>query len=135
MATDTHGRDTESLYRQLFVGLWVCSGVTLALGTTLGHPLAGVAGFVVCGVASLALFRRYEGPLFDERDEARQAAASKRTLGIVGISSAVVFPTLTALWALDVIAWPRWLTPVALFVAALAFLQVGSLMYESTTDV
>lgn len=135
MATDTRGHDTERLYRGSFVGLWVCSGVALAVGIVVGHPLAGVAGFVGCGVASLVLFTRYERPLFDERDEARRAAASRRTLAVVGVGSAVVFPTVTTLWALDVIGWPRWLTPIALFVAGLTFLQVGSLMYESATDV
>lgn len=128
------GRDTEQLYRRAFVGLWVCSGIALAVGTVVGYPLVGVAGFVGCGVASLAVVAGHERPLFDERDEAKRAAASRRTLTVVGVGSAVVFPTVTALWALNVIRWPRWLTPVALFVAGLGVLQVGSLMYGSATD-
>jgi uncharacterized membrane protein len=123
--------DSESTYRKLYVGLWALSGVALAGGIVAGYPLVGVGAFAALGLAALVTFRRYDGPLFDERDERRQAAASKRTLAIVGVTSAVVFPSVTALWALDVIAWPLWLTPIAFFVAALSFVHVGSTMYES----
>jgi uncharacterized membrane protein len=122
---------SESTYRTLYIGLWALSGVALAGGIVAGTPLVGVGAFVVTALAALLTFRRYDGPLFDERDEHRQAAASKRTLGIMGISSALVFPAVTALWALGVVAWPLWLTPIAFFVAALAFVHVGSTMYES----
>jgi hypothetical protein len=37
----------------------------------------------------------------------------------------------TGLWALGVVEWPLWLTPIAFFVAALTFVHVGSTMYES----
>jgi uncharacterized membrane protein len=122
---------SESAYRTRYIGLWALSGVALAGGIVAGVPLVGVGAFVVTALAALLTFRRYDGPLFDERDEHRQAAASKRTLGIMGISSALIFPAVTALWALGVVAWPLWLTPIAFFVAALAFVHVGSTMYES----
>jgi hypothetical protein len=51
----------------------------------------------------------------------------------MGVTAAVVFPGATALWALDVIAWPLWLTPVAVFVALLAFVHVASTMYEASS--
>jgi uncharacterized membrane protein len=124
----THG---ETTYRRLYVGLWALSGVALAAGVVASYPLVGVAAFVGFALAALLTFRRYDGPLFDERDERRQAAASKRTLAIMGVTSAVVFPGVTALWALGVVEWPLWLTPVAFFVAALAFVHVGTTMYES----
>jgi uncharacterized membrane protein len=123
---------SESTYRTLYIGLWALSGVALAGGIVAGSPLVGVGAFVVTALAALLTFRRYDGPLFDERDEQRQAAASKRTLGIMGIGAALGFPAVTALWALGVVAWPPWLTPIAFFVAALAFVHVGSTMYEST---
>lgn len=120
------------MYRSLYISLWVLSGAALGGGIVIGYPLIGVGAFVALGLTALLIFRRYDGPLFDERDEYRQAAASKRTLGIMGVTSALVFPGVTALWALGVVEWPLWLTPVAFFVAALAFVHVGSTMYEST---
>jgi uncharacterized membrane protein len=130
MTSTATTRTNESSYRRLYIGLWALAGVLLAGLIVLGQPLAGVAAFAGCIIVAFSLFRRYEGPLFDERDESRQAAASKRTLAILGISSAVVFPTVTALWALGVIAWPLWLTPIAFFIAALGFVHVGSMLYE-----
>ncbi|ELZ80253.1 hypothetical protein C453_19285 [Haloferax elongans ATCC BAA-1513] len=122
----------ERSYRRLYAGLWLLSGVALAAFITLGYPIIGVIAFVVSATVAIAIVRRYDGPLFDERDRSRQAAASQRTVAIVGISSAIVFPTVTALWALDVVAWPVWLTPIAFFVAALSFVHLGSTLYETT---
>jgi uncharacterized membrane protein len=129
MSTSTPS--SETTYRRLYIGLWALSGVALGVLVALGEPLVGVGAFVLLALAALLVFRRYDGPLFDERDGRRQAAASKRTLGIMGITSALVFPGITTLWALGVVEWPRWLTPIAFFVAALAFVHVGSTMYES----
>ncbi|MFC7138031.1 DUF2178 domain-containing protein [Halobaculum litoreum] len=122
---------SERTYRLLYIGLWALSGVALAAGVVAGYPLIGVGAFAALGLAALLTFRRYDGPLFDERDERRQAAASKRTLAVMGVTSAVVFPGVTALWALGVVEWPLWLTHIAFFVAALTFVHVGSTMYES----
>ncbi|WP_440991499.1 DUF2178 domain-containing protein [Haloarchaeobius baliensis] len=122
---------SERTYRLLYIGLWALSGVALAAGVIASYPLIGVGAFAALGLAALLTFRRYDGPLFDERDERRQAAASKRTLAVMGVTSAVVFPGVTALWALGVVEWPLWLTPIAFFVAALTFVHVGSTMYES----
>jgi len=132
MATYTIETGTETTNRRLYIGLWMLLGIVLAGLIVIGRPLLGVVAFVGCAVAALAVFRRYDGPLFDERDRRRQAAASKRTLGIMGMSAAIVFPSVTALWALGVIAWPLWLSPIAFFVAALAFVHVGSVMYGSS---
>ena len=132
MTSTINTPSTETSTRRLYIGLWGLSGLALASLIVVGRPLVGVAAFVGCGLASLFVFRQYDGPLFDERDDRQQAAASKRTLGLLGIAAAVVFPTVTALWALGVIAWPLWLTPIAFFVAALAFVHVGSVMYEAS---
>ena len=133
MSTSTN--NSETTYRTLYIGLWAFSGVVLAGGIVADYPLLGVGTFVALGLAALLTHRRYDGPLFDERDEHRQAAASKRTLAVMGITSAVVFPGVTALWALGIVEWPLWLTPIAVFVAALTFVHVGSTMYESTRAV
>jgi uncharacterized membrane protein len=130
MSTSTPS--SETTHRRRYIGLWTVSGVALGGGIVVGYPLVGVGSFVALGLGALLTFRRYDGPLFDERDERRQAAASKRTLAIMGIISALVFPGVTALWAFGVVEWPLWLTPIAFFVAALAFVHVGSTMYEST---
>lgn len=132
MSSNIHTFNTETSNRRLYIGLWGLSGIALAGLIVLGRPLVGVAAFVGCGLASLLVFRQYDGPLFDERDYRQQAAASKRTLGLLGIAASVVFPAVTALWGLGVIAWPLWLTPIAFFVAALAFVHVGSVMYEAS---
>lgn len=117
------------------MGLWALSGVSLAALIVAGYPLAGVAAFIACTIATIAVFRRYNGPLFDERDRRLQEAASRRTLSVMGIGAMIVFPTTTALWALGIISWPMWLTPIAFFVAFLTFLHVGSLMYETSRTV
>ncbi|MUV58041.1 Predicted membrane protein [Halogeometricum rufum] len=131
MSTSTTTIGSETTYRRLYTGLWALSGVALAGGIVVGYPLVGVGGFAALALAALLTFRRYDGPLFDERDERRQAAASKRTLAVMGVTSSLVFPAVTALWALGVVEWPLWLTPIAFFVAALTFVHVGSTMYES----
>ncbi|MFB6216031.1 MAG: DUF2178 domain-containing protein [Candidatus Aenigmatarchaeota archaeon] len=121
----------ESKMRKVYMGLWGLSGVSLASLIVAGYPLAGAGAFVLFGLAAMVSFRRYDGPLFDERDERRQEKASKRTLGIMGLTSAIVFPGTTALWGLDIIEWPVWLSPIAFFVAGLTFVHVGSMMYEA----
>lgn len=113
------------------MGLWSLSGVSLAALIVAGYPLLGVGAFAFFGLTALVSFRRYDGPLFDERDERRQEKASKRTLGIMGITSAIVFPGTTALWGLNIIQWPLWLSPIAFFVAGLTFVHIGSIMYEA----
>ncbi|WP_257299476.1 DUF2178 domain-containing protein [Haloarchaeobius sp. FL176] len=127
---DTIDPATETTYRRLHAALWLCSGVALGGLIVAGYPLLGVGAFAACAVGAFSVYRRYGDPLFDERDQRIQEAASERTITIFGLGSAVVFPTVTALWALDVIAWPLWLTPIAFFVAALSLLHGASLAYE-----
>jgi uncharacterized membrane protein len=121
----------EGKIRKVYMGLWGLSGVSLAALIVAGYPLLGVGAFALFGLSALVSFRRYDGPLFDERDERRQEKASKRTLGIMGIASAIVFPGTTALWGLNIIEWPLWLSPIAFFVAGLTFVHIGSIMYEA----
>jgi uncharacterized membrane protein len=109
----------ERTYRLAYAGLWALSGLVLAGAIAAGRPLFGVAGFYLLALGSVTLSRRYSGPLFDERDRQVNRAAAGRTLGLFGVGSAVLFPTMTALVALGVAEWPAWLTPIALFVPVL----------------
>ncbi|QIB74449.1 DUF2178 domain-containing protein [Halogeometricum borinquense] len=127
----TNAKSPETSYRRLYTGLWILSGIALGVFIAIGYPLVGVGLFAACAASSIVVVRQYDGPLFDERDWTVQAAASKRTLGIMGMASAIGFPTVTALWALDIIEWPLWLTPIAFFVAALSLLHLGNTMYEA----
>jgi uncharacterized membrane protein len=106
-------------------GFYFLGGLIIA-----GYLLSAVGAFVARIVAAVAVFRRYEGTLLGERDQRLQEAASKRTLAVIGISAAIVFPLVTVLWALGVIDWPACLTPIAFFVALLSFVHVGSVMHE-----
>jgi len=111
--------ERERTYRLAFAGLWGASALALAGFVTAGYPLVGVAAFAVLGLAAIGLVGVYDGPLFDERDRAVNRAAAARTLMVFGWASAVFFLALTALVALDVLAWPAWVTPVALFIPLL----------------
>jgi uncharacterized membrane protein len=121
---------TERTHRRAYAGLWALSGLVLAGAIVAGYPLAGVAGFYLFALGATLVARRYTGPLFDERDRTINRRAASQTLGLLGVGSAVLFPTLTALVALGVVEWPAWLTPIALFVpvvygtyGAFAFLE------------
>jgi fatty acid desaturase len=111
--------ETERTYRLAFAGLWAASALSLAGFVTAGYPLVGVAAFAVLVVAAFGVTARYDGPLFDERDDELHRTAAGQTLALFGWASAAFFPTLTALWGLGVVEWPAWVTPVALFIPLL----------------
>ena len=110
---------SERTYRRAYVGLWLASGLFLAAALTVGYPIVGAVGFWVIAMASIAVYRSYEGPLFDERDRSEYQAAAGLTLALFGWASAIVFPTMTILAALDVAAWPWWLASVSWFIPLL----------------
>ncbi len=76
-------------------------------------------------IATAVSLLQTDSPVFDERDETISKAAASRTLTVLGLASAVVFPTLTAAWGLDLFVWQPWSSAVALFVAVL-FLTYGA---------
>lgn len=120
--------------RKVYMGLWALSGVSMTALVSVGYPIVGVGAFVLLGLSAMLLFRRYDGPLFDERDERRQEAASRKTLSVMEVVSAVVFPGTAVLWSLNLVKWPTWLTPVGLFIAGLTFVHVGGMMYEARKE-
>lgn len=65
---------------------------------------------------SVYLQVNYSGPLFDERDRQTHERAAGWTITLFGWASAVFFPTMTVLVALNYMTWPEWLVPIALIV-------------------
>jgi ABC-type multidrug transport system permease subunit len=125
MATQTT-RPTAR-HRLTIVALWVVAAgafIGLLIG---GYPTIGAVAFLGIGVASVG-FWRWRGPLFDERDESIVTTASTQLVQLLGITSGIVFPTLTLLWGLGYIDWPAWLAPISGFVAVLFGLWVGLLL-------
>jgi uncharacterized membrane protein len=111
--------------RRLFGLAVVLGGLALAGFTVAGHPLVGVGAYGLAMIATAVSLLQTDSPVFDERDETISKAAASRTLTVLGLASAVVFPTLTAAWGLDLFVWQPWSSAVALFVAVL-FLTYGA---------
>ncbi len=111
--------------RRLFGLAVVLGGLALAGFTVVGRPLVGVGAYGLAMIATAVSLLQTDSPVFDERDETISKAAASRTLTVLGLASAVVFPTLTAAWGLDLFVWQPWSSAVALFVAVL-FLTYGA---------
>lgn len=107
---------SERLYRSAVAVLVGLSGLVLGTLIAVGRPILGVVGFGVLLGGTVAIETWYDGPLHDERDRRRHERAAGRTLTVFGWASAILFPTLTLFVALDRLAWPAWLTPIALVV-------------------
>jgi uncharacterized membrane protein len=105
--------------RTAATGLLVVGGVLLGVLTAMGRPLAAVAAYLLAVGATVTLQVNFRGTLVDERDRMRHLEASGRTLQVVGITAAGVFPTLTVLWGLGYFQWRPWAVTLAFAVAAL----------------
>jgi uncharacterized membrane protein len=103
----------------------VLGGLALAGFTILGRPLTGVGAYGLAIIATAVSLLQTDSPVFDERDETISKEAASRTLTVFGLASAVVFPTLTVAWGLDLFEWQPWSSAIALFVAVL-FLTYGA---------
>lgn len=114
----------EGNYRRSYIGIWLIGTLAFVGLIVAGYPVVGAVAFGLAALVAINFHRRYEGPLFDERDEGVIKEASANTLFVFGVSSGVVFPIMTALSALDMYQWPTWLTPIAWFVTGL-FLVFG----------
>jgi uncharacterized membrane protein len=114
--------------RRTYVALWALATALYVGLLVAGYVVAGVVAFAALALAAVAYHRRTDRALFDERDEAVLQEASANTVALLGQVSAVVFPATAALWALGYVAWPTWLTPVALFVAGLFVVWVGMIL-------
>jgi uncharacterized membrane protein len=113
---------SQRSYRLGYVGLWLGGGLAFGLLVAADRPLVGVAAFALAAVLSTLASRRAERPLFDERDEAQRRVAAGWTLAVVGVASAGFFPSMVALHALGIYAWPPWASLLGFFVAGLYLL-------------
>jgi uncharacterized membrane protein len=111
--------------RRLFGLAVVLGGLALAGFTVVGRPLVGVSAYGLAMIATAVSLLQTDSPVFDERDETVSKEAASRTLTVFGLASAVVFPTLTVAWGLDLFEWQPWSSAIALFVAVL-FLTYGA---------
>jgi uncharacterized membrane protein len=111
--------------RRLFGLAVVLGGLALAGFTVVGRPLVGVSAYGLAMIATAVSLLQTDSPVFDERDETVSKEAASRTLTVFGLASAVVFPTLTVAWGLNLFEWQPWNSAIALFVAVL-FLIYGA---------
>lgn len=93
----------------------------MALGglTVLEQPLWGVGVYTISALAAIAIWLRYPGTLFDERDASIHREASGYTIQLLAMVSAVLFPLLTALYGFGVYDWGVWTTASAFIVAGM----------------
>ena len=112
--------------RLTYIGLWALAAAAAVVLPVGGYPVAGAAAFFVLGGATFALGRPES--MFDERDADIIEEASANTIQVLGISSAVVFPTVSVLAALGYIEFPPWLGLIGLFVALLFVLWASFLL-------
>jgi uncharacterized membrane protein len=114
--------------RSQFVGLWALGSLLYVALIVAGLPLVAVAAFAVAGGAAVALQGTADRPVFDERDEQFLEEASANAVRVLGIGSAVVFPTMVILRALDYVEWPAWFVGFAWFVAGFFALWTAFLL-------
>jgi uncharacterized membrane protein len=114
-ALSTHTVSTRSLY----AAFWAVGSALYAALIAAGYPLVGVGAFVTGAVAAIALGHRSDRPTFDERDRAVFDEAGRHTMAAIGMTSAVVFPTMVAARALGYVTWPEWFYYAAYFIAGL----------------
>lgn len=129
MKSTTTNRSTSISQRAIF-GTLVVVAFALYFGLqAIGHPIAGVGAFAVCFGVAIILVVRSNARLFDERDRRIHERAAGHTVALYGWISAIAFPSLVVLDALDRIAMPEWLGPIGaaviVFYLTYAAIQLG----------
>jgi uncharacterized membrane protein len=117
--TETASLSPLASTRSTYAALWAVGSVLYAGLLLAGYPLFGVAAFVLGGGAAITLQARSDRTVFDERDRDVFGEAGRNTIALLGMTSAVVFPTMVAAEALGYAEWPVWLAYAAYFVAGL----------------
>jgi len=114
-------------YRRAYVAAWVVGSLAFVGLIAAGYPLVGSVAFGAAAVVGVGAHQVFEGELFDESTSDLRAACTN-TIAVLGITAAVVFPTLTILYSLGVYEWPAWLTRMAWFVGALFVVWIVMLL-------
>lgn len=102
--------------RLVYGGLWAIAALGYAGFIAAGRGLVAVAVFALFGLAAVGVQYRSDAPLFDERDEELLSRASGLTIRALGLVSAVLFPTLVVLDALDRWSWTPFMAGVGVTV-------------------
>lgn len=125
MTTTQHTRFGSP--RTTYVGLWVVAAVGFTALLLLGQHLAAVGVFALAGLAA-TIYQHTGNVRFDERDGAMVTAASARTIRAVGLTSAVVFPSLVTASALGYYQWTPFMAGVGVTVTAVFLVWFASLL-------
>jgi uncharacterized membrane protein len=124
--SETAHTATTNRDRLTYIGLWALSTLAFVGLSVAGYPAIGAVAFFVLGGATFVLHQ--PASLFDERDADIIKEASAHTIQVVGLTSGVVFPTVTALAGLGYIDFPLWLAPIGVFITLLFALWGGFLL-------
>lgn len=116
--TTTTPASTDRRDRLLYAALWATAALGYAGLVAADQGLAAVAAFGGFGLLAVAFHATRSGSLFDERDERVLNEASGQTIRVVGLVSAVLFPSLVVLDALGEWAWTPFMAGVATVVTA-----------------
>ncbi|WP_246984657.1 hypothetical protein [Halorientalis marina] len=125
--TDTATVEPETAYRRSYVAAWGVGSAAFVGLIAAGLPLVGSVAFGAAVVVGVGAHQVFEGELFDDATSDLRAA-STNTIAVLGITAAVVFPTLTILYSLGLYEWPAWLTRMAWFVGALFVVWITMLL-------
>jgi len=132
MSTSTLSDSRLVSPRLLFVGLWAVAAASYTALLLLDRPLAAAGAFVAVGAAAVA-YERVGGVRFDERDTALYETAAARTVQVLGVVSAVAFPSLVAASALGYYEWTAFTAGVGATVAAVFALWLVMLVAARAT--
>ena len=92
-------------YERATVGLSLLAAAALAGGTLLRRPFVGIGIYALALGSVFVLPVVSDDTMFDERDDRIMGRASAATLTLFGWLSAIVYPSLVALWATGDFEW------------------------------
>ena len=117
---------TTNRHRLTYIGLWALATVAYVGLAVAGYPAVAAVAFFLFGGATFALGQ--PASMFDERDADIIEEASANTIQVVGLTSAVVFPSVAILAGLGYIEYPPWLAFAGVVVALVFALRGGFLL-------
>lgn len=112
-------RGSESTVRAAWAGLWLGGALAIGVLSYVELPLVGVGLYALAALTAITVWNRYPTTVFDERDANIHRRASGKTISLLGVVSATVFPALVALWGTGLYEWSPWTTASAFLVSAI----------------